>query len=154
VEPTTPLSPPGVLCAATDAPLIGERAQRAGASRWKVALSAPVRGERYPFERQPREPDRKAGTPTPLAATGAPKSTASQPHCPMELDERLASAPVRLPRRNDAPLIVERAAMRGRVAMECGDAHGVRQLKPPWRPNVLDRNAIANDPIKDAHTRR
>jgi hypothetical protein len=54
-----------------------------------------------------------------------------------------------------APLIDEGTATRGRRATEGGDEHeGVRQLKPPWRPNVLNRNAVVNDAIKDAHTPR
>jgi hypothetical protein len=46
-----------------------------------------------------------------------------KPHCPRRPDERFASAPTRLSRPNAAPLIGERAATRGRVAMEGGDEH-------------------------------
>jgi hypothetical protein len=55
----------------------------------------------------------------------------AEPHCPRELDERFASAPVRHRRLHDAPLIAERAATCGRSALEGGDERaGVKRRHP------------------------
>ena len=87
--------------------LIGERA----ATRGRVAMEGgDERGGAnggYSFALQPLEPDRPA---EPRAVGGAA--------LPEGLDERFASAPVLFVAGNDAPLIGERAATRGRSATE------------------------------------
>jgi hypothetical protein len=60
-----------------------------------------------------------------VCAIGVPLLCQSaKPHCPTGVDERFASARVRLRRRpNDSPLIGERAATCGRIATDAGDEH-------------------------------
>jgi hypothetical protein len=108
---------PSPCVAGNDAPLVAERAT----PRWRIATEggdahADVGGRR-PFGLQHRELDRTAGTSTRWRPDSMPPGASG------DWNERSASAPVRLRRRNDAPLVDDRAATRGRIAIEGSDAH-------------------------------
>jgi len=90
----------------------------------------------YPFELQPRAPGSNDGNGDALAATRRPEAG---------LHDRFVSHSTAFVAGNDAPRFGERAAMRGRVARDCGDARaGVKPghsfVRPPTeRPRRTTR---------------
>jgi hypothetical protein len=109
--------PPSV--AGHDAPLIGERAETRGRSATKVAMSAPAAN------------DHDQG-----------RARSSMTSRPMSIAPAHTAAPVTV---NDAPLIGERAATRGRITTKGGDVHiGVElPLGEPDRAGISTRLAGA-----------
>ena len=97
----------------------------------------------YPFELQPRAPGSNDGNGDALAATRRPEAG---------LHDRFVSHSTAFVAGNDAPRFGECAAMRGRVARDCGDARaGVKPghsfVRPPTeRPRRTTRPRDAHAP--------
>jgi hypothetical protein len=112
-----PITHPSASVAGSDAPLIGERAQRG-----RIAMEG--------------DDERGGGNSTLLVGAPAWRTPAAND---ATRDAHACRTHARLHRRNDAPLIGERAATRRRSAMGCGDAHvGVKSALSVGAP-ALDR---------------